>query len=182
VGLVCRRRLPSPARLRSLSVLRAHPVSAMSRSLRAPVSSRCAVGPPCQLCLPREPPWTSAHACRESRPRRLPSRPSSLMSTACTSSLSLASFRASSLSFALCPRRSRSPKTHARRADRQPTRSCAKTPRAPFRGEELIPVLGFPYSHLVCNTPGVTQGPGLIYALMAYYHMCLSGKRGHPKL
>jgi hypothetical protein len=37
VGLVCRCRLPSPARLHSLSVLRARPVSAMSRSLRAPV-------------------------------------------------------------------------------------------------------------------------------------------------
>jgi hypothetical protein len=112
----------------------------------------------------------------------MPPRPSSLMSTAHTRSLSPASFRASSLYLTLCPHRSRSPETHARRADRQPTRSCAKTPRAPFQGEELVPVLGFPYSHLVCNTPGVTQGPGLIYAPMVYYHVCLSGKSGHPKL
>jgi hypothetical protein len=33
-----------------------------------------------------------------------------------------------------------------------------------------------------CNTPGVTQGPGSIQALMAYYHMCLSKVEGAPKL
>jgi hypothetical protein len=30
-----------------------------------------------------------------------------------------------------------------------------------------------------CNTPGVTQGSGSIHAPMAYYHMCLSGEKGH---
>jgi hypothetical protein len=33
-----------------------------------------------------------------------------------------------------------------------------------------------------CNTPGVTQGPGSIHALMTYYHMCLNGGEGAPKL
>jgi hypothetical protein len=33
-----------------------------------------------------------------------------------------------------------------------------------------------------CNTPGVTQGPDSIQALMTYYHMCLSGAEGAPKL
>jgi hypothetical protein len=32
-----------------------------------------------------------------------------------------------------------------------------------------------------CNTPGVTQGPGSTHALMAYYHMCLSGGEGETK-
>jgi hypothetical protein len=98
VGPVCRRRLPSPARPRSLSVSRAQPVSAPSHSLRALISSRCVVGPPCQIRLPREPPWTSADAHREPQPRHLPTHPSSLLSTARTRSLSPASFRASSLS------------------------------------------------------------------------------------
>jgi hypothetical protein len=43
------------------------------------------------------------------------------------------------------------------------------------RGE--IPLRGEGY-----NTQGVTQGPGSIHALMAYYHMCLSGGEGAPKL
>jgi hypothetical protein len=30
-----------------------------------------------------------------------------------------------------------------------------------------------------CNTPGVPQGPGSIHSPMAYYHMCLSGEKGH---
>jgi hypothetical protein len=33
----------------------------------------------------------------------------------------------------------------------------------------------------LCNTQGVTQGPGSIHALMAYYHMCLSRGEGAPK-
>jgi hypothetical protein len=33
-----------------------------------------------------------------------------------------------------------------------------------------------------CNTQGVTQGPGSIHALMAYYNMCLSRGEGAPKL
>ena len=33
-----------------------------------------------------------------------------------------------------------------------------------------------------CNTLDITQGPGSIHALMAYYHMCLSGGEGAPKL
>jgi hypothetical protein len=33
-----------------------------------------------------------------------------------------------------------------------------------------------------CNTPGVTQGPGSIYAPMAYYHMSVNGGEGVLKL
>jgi hypothetical protein len=33
-----------------------------------------------------------------------------------------------------------------------------------------------------CNTPGVTQGPGSIQALMTCYHMCLSKGGRAPKL
>jgi hypothetical protein len=150
VGPVCRCRLPSPACPRSLSVSRAQPVSASSRSLRALVSSRCDVGPPCQIRLPCEPSWTSAHARREPWPRRLPTRPSSLLSTARTRSLSSASFRASSLSlacFALAAHACRRPASAVPIV--QPARSCAKPPRAPSRGEELVSVLVFLYSRLI---------------------------------
>jgi hypothetical protein len=41
-----------------------------------------------------------------------------------------------------------------------------------------LPTLTTPLLPL-CNTPGVTQGPGSIHAPMAYYHMCLSGEKGH---
>ena len=87
VGLVCRRQSPSPAHPRSLSASRAHLVSAMSHSPHAPAPSLCTVGPPGQVRLPREPPWTSAHARREPWPRRLTTRPSSLLRTARTLSL-----------------------------------------------------------------------------------------------
>jgi hypothetical protein len=115
---VCRHRLPSPPRPRSISISWARPVSIMSRSLHAPVLSRYDVGPPCQLRLPREPSWTSAHARREPQPCRLSTRPSSLLSTTRTRSLLPTSFRASSLSLALCPRCSRLPETRARCAGR----------------------------------------------------------------
>jgi hypothetical protein len=39
-----------------------------------------------------------------------------------------------------------------------------------------------PRTHHTCNTPGATQGPGSIHAPMAYYHMCLSRKKGHQNL
>jgi hypothetical protein len=107
---------------------------------RAPTFSLCLMGPTCQRAepfppctcflslrhgtalsapLPREPPWTSAHARREPRPRCLPTRPSSLLSTARTRSLSPTSFRTSTLSLLLYPRRSS--KTRVRRAG-HPTR------------------------------------------------------------
>jgi hypothetical protein len=86
---------------RVLSVPRARPVSAMSHTLRAPVPYRCAVGLPCQLRLPREPPWISTHTRQEPRPRRLPTRPSSLLSTARTRSLSYLISRKLTLSLAL---------------------------------------------------------------------------------
>jgi hypothetical protein len=50
----------------------------MSRFPRAPAPSLYNVGPLCQLRLPREPPWTTAHARREPQPRRLATHPSSL--------------------------------------------------------------------------------------------------------
>jgi hypothetical protein len=139
VGPACRRRLPSPVHPRSLSISQAEPVSTPSRSLRTPVSSCCVVGPPYQIRLPREPPWTSAHTRREPWPRRLPTCPSSLLSTAGTRSLSPASFHASSLSLVLCPHRIPAPTV----STIEPARSCTKPPRALSRGEELAPVLCF---------------------------------------
>jgi hypothetical protein len=59
----------------SLSASWARLVSVPSRFPRTPALSRCAVGPPCQLCLPCEPSWTSAHARRDPRPCRLPMHP-----------------------------------------------------------------------------------------------------------
>jgi hypothetical protein len=38
------------------------------------------------------------------------------------------------------------------------------------------------YDSAECNTSGVTQGPGSIHAPMAYYHMCLSRKKGHQNI
>jgi hypothetical protein len=64
--------LPSASRVLPLSAPQARPVSAITRSLRVPSLSRCAVGPSCQLRPLREPPLTSVHACREPRPCRLP--------------------------------------------------------------------------------------------------------------
>jgi hypothetical protein len=118
VGPVCRRQPPSPTRPRSLSASWARLVNATSRPPAHPTPSLCTVGPSCQLCLPRELPWTSAHARQEPRPRRLPTRPNSLLSTAHTRSLSTASFHASPPSLALCPRRSCSLEFRARRAVR----------------------------------------------------------------
>jgi hypothetical protein len=43
----------------------------------------------------------------------------------------------------------------------QPTRSCAKTPRAPSRGEELVPMVGFPYS---CMILANSASPKFIHA------------------
>jgi hypothetical protein len=108
----------SPARPSSVSASRARFVSAMNRFLHALATPRCAVGPPCQFCPPREPSWTSAHARRGPQPCRLPMHPSSLLSTANTRTRSPASFRASSPSLALCSRRSASPEFRARRAHR----------------------------------------------------------------
>jgi hypothetical protein len=50
--------------------------------------------------------------------------------------------------------------------------------------EELHKSLGTKLLHssAYCNTPGVTQGPGSIQALMTCHHMCLSGGEGAPKL
>ena len=58
-------------------------------------------GAPCQLRLPRKPQWTSAHARRELRSHRLPTRSNSLLSTARTRSLSPTSFHPRPLSLVL---------------------------------------------------------------------------------
>jgi hypothetical protein len=105
----------------SLSTLRARLVGAMSRFPRAPVPSCCAVGPPCQLRLHSDPPWTSAHAHRDPWPRRLPMCPSSLLSSARIRTRSPAPFRASSPSLALSSRCSASPEFRAHCAG-HPTR------------------------------------------------------------
>jgi hypothetical protein len=118
VGPVYRRRYPSPARPPSPFVPRTLPINVANRSLRALTLSCCAMGPLCQLHLPRKPPWTSAHARRELRPRRLPTRPTSLLSTARARSLSPISFHPRPLSRVLCRRRQSSPEIHACRANR----------------------------------------------------------------
>jgi hypothetical protein len=97
----------------SVSASRALTVSAMSHFPHTTPPSLCTVGLPCQLCLPRELSWTSAHAYREPRPCRLPTHPSSLLSTAHTRTLSPASLRTSSPTLALCFRLSRSPEFRA---------------------------------------------------------------------
>jgi hypothetical protein len=149
VGPACRCQMPSPARPRSLSASRAQPLSTPSRSLRKPIFPCCAVGPPCQFRLPREPPWTSAHACREPWPRCLPKHPSFFLSIARTRSLSLPHFaQAHSLARSTLVTRVRRRPASAVPAV-QPTKSYAKPPRAPSQGEEPIHVLGFPYSRLI---------------------------------
>jgi hypothetical protein len=73
----------------------------MSRFPRALAPSLCTVELLCQLRLPREPPWTSVHARREPQPHRLPTHPSSLLSTADTCSLPYLISRKLTLSRAL---------------------------------------------------------------------------------
>jgi hypothetical protein len=46
---------------------------------RAPVPSRCAVGPSCQLCFPRAPPWTSTRARMPRSPSTLPAHTPQLL-------------------------------------------------------------------------------------------------------
>jgi hypothetical protein len=90
----------------SPSAKRARPVGAVppSRAPRSPIAQRaqsvsaepfpphalpslCVVGPPYQLHPPRKPPLTRAHVHRETRPRHLPTSPSSLLSHDRTRSL-----------------------------------------------------------------------------------------------
>jgi hypothetical protein len=112
-----------------------------SESFRpAPAPSLCTVGPPCQLRLPRESSWTNTHAHQEPWPHRLPTRHSSLLSTARTRSLSCLISRKLTL-YRDLP----SPLTLAGVPPAvptvQPVRNCAKPIRAPYRGEELALVL-----------------------------------------
>jgi hypothetical protein len=125
---VCRHQLPSLARLFPLCL--AGPSYQHDEPfLRVPAPSLYAMGPPYQLRLPREPSWTSVHARRDLRPRRLPTCPSFLLSTARTRTCSPVSFRASPLSLALCSHRSRSPETCARHAGHPARRKpCQATP------------------------------------------------------
>jgi hypothetical protein len=120
VGPLCQRRFPSPTR--SSPSLPREAASSARRTIspHAPVPSRCAVGPSCQLRLSRAPSWTStcalAHARRDPRPRRPPTHPISFLSTTHTRTRSPIPFCTASLSLALYPRRSTSPETRARRA------------------------------------------------------------------
>jgi hypothetical protein len=118
VGPVCRRQSSSSARLLSVSVSRARLIITMRRFPYTPAPPRCAVGPPCQLRLSREPSWTSAHARRDPRPRYLPTHPSSLLSTARTRIPSPTSFCASSPSLTLFSHRLASPEFHGRASNR----------------------------------------------------------------
>jgi hypothetical protein len=103
VGPVYRRQFPLPARPLSLCPVglarqRCEPFYLRPCSL----SLRCRA--PCQLCLPRKPPWTSVHTRQQLQPRRLPTCLSSLLSTAYTRSLFPASFHTRPLSLTLCRR------------------------------------------------------------------------------
>jgi hypothetical protein len=131
--------------LLSLSASRACLVSLLNRFPRVPVSSCCVVGPPCQLRLPRAPPWTSmralAHARWDPWPRRRPTHPSSFLRN-------LVPFRTVSLSLALCPRCSTSPETHACRASHKARqKQCQATssfaPRWDTRFDAQFPRLCF---------------------------------------
>jgi hypothetical protein len=105
-----------------VSASRARFVSTPSGSLRALAPPRCAVGPPCQLRLPRGPPWTNtralAHARRDPPPRRPPMHPSYFLSTARIRTRFPVSFRPSSLSL--------SHSAHAARPRRRPAESPPK--------------------------------------------------------
>jgi hypothetical protein len=87
---------PFPLCLAGLPRQRAEPFPSRARSL----SLRH--GTPCQLRLPRDPPWTStralAHARRDPRPHRPPTHPSSFLSTTHTRTRSLIPFCTASLS------------------------------------------------------------------------------------
>jgi hypothetical protein len=100
----------------SPSASRAHLVSASNRYPPPPPTptrplslSRCAMGPPYQLRLPR------------ARPRRPPTHPSSFFSTTCARTRFPVPFCTALLSLALCPRHSTSLMTRARRV-RRPAR------------------------------------------------------------
>jgi hypothetical protein len=145
----------------------------MSRSLRAPVPCRCAVGLPCQLLLPREPPWTSTHA---RTPRTLATSPTHAPQLPFEHrphplSLFPVSFRASSLSLALYPRRSHSPETRARRVDRP---AHQKPPRAWFSlfasGLSQFGLAGVHSRRFAVSRAGSGQidpvpGPVLVYSI-----------------
>jgi hypothetical protein len=77
------------------------------------------------------PRWTNtralAHACQDLRPRRPPTHPSSFLSTTRARTRSPVPFRTASPSLALCPRRSASPETLARRASRPVRRKPRQT-------------------------------------------------------
>jgi hypothetical protein len=120
VGPGCRHRLPSLAR-RFLYL----PRGPTSSAHRAVPSVR-----PLPLAAAWDRPVSFAFPAPRHGPKRVHSRthaeipghvarprtPSSFLSTARTRTRSPVPFRASSLSLALCPRRSTSPETHARRA------------------------------------------------------------------
>jgi hypothetical protein len=134
--------LSAPSRTRTLSLPPSarwgRPVGANSPRTRVPLSlfleprpsaprivhphppflSRCAVGQPCQLCLPRTAADPCPRARREDRSRRPPMRPSSFLSPARTRSLFPTSFHPCSLSLALYCRRQSLPEIRIRRADR----------------------------------------------------------------
>jgi hypothetical protein len=119
-------------------------VSAAARSLaHAPVSLRSG---PALLALHslRTTADPRVHARREDRPCRMPTGPSSLLSTARTRSLPLPHFaHAHPLSHSAAAARARQSKAPAVSAV-QDARSRGKPSRALSRGEEQAPMLGFP--------------------------------------
>jgi hypothetical protein len=101
----------------SLSVSRARIASHRAIAPRPPFFSLCAVGLPCQFrpsALVVD--WRVRTRARRriSRPRRLPTHPAPFLEPASALRTPLASFRSTSPSLALCPRRQPLPETHTR--------------------------------------------------------------------
>jgi hypothetical protein len=113
VGPGCRRRFPSPAHPSSLSALRARFARHRAVAPACPLSlSRCAVGPPVSSTFPA-PRRGPARAHSRTSPAHAPS---SFLSTARAHTHFPIPFHIALPSLELCPRRSASPETHARRA------------------------------------------------------------------
>jgi hypothetical protein len=150
VGPGCRCRFPSPTRPSSLSALRARSTRRRAVAPCARSLPRCVVGLPYQFCLPRASPWTSARTRarrRNPRPRRPPT-PHPFLSTARARTHFPIPFHIALLPLALCPCRSASLVTRARRAGLLARRRPRQVTPSSARGETPAPVLGFSYLRL----------------------------------
>jgi hypothetical protein len=159
VGPICRRQFPSPTHSLSLSLSRGPRSPAAEPLPRAPLSSLCVVGLPCQFC--------------PLRVRRGPARAHSRMSPD-FSATKPAHAPSSLLRAPPVPRTHPSPhfaqlrplSCSAHAASRRPrpapafpaiqlTEDRSKPPRAPPRGETPVPVPNFPYCALCLANFGI---------------------------